>query len=205
MLRSAPTLLHASGLLAAAVLCAALGNALAGPERQVRWFQAAAPILAPAPPAPVPAPAPPPKAEPAREPARGPEAPRPDRAHRFPPDPATVIRDISSRDAWDAFILKAPFLDARRTAEFAEGHVPGAWSASVWEAAPEARITEFEARANPGMKDPIVLYCGGGDCQDSRLLADKLVALGYRNLLIYRDGFPDWAAKGRPVARGAER
>ena len=203
MLRSAPTLLQASGLLAAAVLCAAMANAVAGPERELRWSQAAPAPAQPPAPAPVPVPAPAPAA--ATRPALVPEAARPDKGARFPPDPAAVIRDISSRDARDAFALKVPFLDARRTAEFAEGHIPGAWSAPVWEAAPETRITEFEARANPGMKDPIVLYCGGGDCQDSRLLADKLVALGYRNLLIYRDGFPDWAAQGRPVARGAGR
>jgi rhodanese-related sulfurtransferase len=67
----------------------------------------------------------------------------------------------------------------------------------------EARITEFEARARPALADPVVLYCSGGDCEDSRLLAGKLVALGYRNLLIYRDGFPDWAAQGRPQQQGA--
>jgi rhodanese-related sulfurtransferase len=114
-----------------------------------------------------------------------------------------VVREITSQDAWDAFRLHLPFLDARRTADFAEGHVPGAWSVPVWEAQPEAAITAFEASANPGSRDPIVLYCSGGGCEDARLLANRLVALGYRNLLLYAGGFPDWTAKARPVATGA--
>jgi len=72
----------------------------------------------------------------------------------------------------------------------------------VWEDRPEGKLTEFEARVNPGTKDPIVLYCSGGGCEDSHLLANRLVALGYRNLLIYAEGFPDWAARSRPVEKG---
>ena len=192
--------LRALALLAGAALCALVANALARPERKLAWTGGV----------PVPAPAPPLPAAPAPAPAPGPEPPAPaapvrarPAAPRFPPDPASVMREITSRDALDAFTLHVPFLDARRTDDFLEGHVTGAWSVPVWEAAPEARLTEFEARANPGPRDPIVIYCSGGGCEDSRLLAGKLVALGYRNLLLYADGFPDWAAQGRPVAKGA--
>jgi rhodanese-related sulfurtransferase len=123
-------------------------------------------------------------------------------AARFAPSPSAVIREISSADALAAFQLKVPFLDARRSQDFEAGHLPGAWSLPVWEAGLEARITGFEARANPQPRAPIAIYCSGGDCEDSRLLAQKLVELGYRNLLIYRDGYPDWIAQGRPVSRG---
>jgi rhodanese-related sulfurtransferase len=124
-------------------------------------------------------------------------------AARFAPAPDAVIRDLSSEDAWAAYQLKAPFLDARRSSEYQEGHVAGAWSVPIWEADAAARITEFEARADPSPGTPIVVYCSGGDCEDSRLLAQRLVQLGYRNLFIYRDGFPDWARRGRPQAPGA--
>jgi rhodanese-related sulfurtransferase len=121
---------------------------------------------------------------------------------RFAPAPDAVIRDLSPQDAWEAFQLHIPFLDARRSADYQAGHVAGAWSVPIWEADADARITDFEARAKPAAKSPLVLYCAGGDCQDSRVLADKLVGLGYRNLFIYRDGFPDWARRGRPQQRG---
>jgi len=219
MPRFATDLLRVAVLLAAAVLCAALANALARPERKLGWTgwsppaeAAAAPRVLPAPPVPPPPPMPPRPAPAAGKPAAGP-APKPvhpaqppvplDAAARFPPAPAAVIRELSSEDVWAAFQLKVPFLDARRGADYAEGHVPGAWSLPVWEEGLDARITEFEARADPQPRSPIVLYCSGGECEDSQLLARKLVELGYRNLLIYRDGFPDWTARGRPQARGA--
>jgi rhodanese-related sulfurtransferase len=113
-----------------------------------------------------------------------------------------VIRDLSPDDAWAAFQLRIPFLDARRSEDYQDGHVADAWNVPIWEADAPARITEFEARTNPGPRAPIVIYCAGGDCEDSRLLARKLVDLGYRNLFIYRDGFPDWVKHGRPQQRG---
>jgi len=220
MPKPASDLLKALALLAGAVLCAALANGLARPERRLDWTGWAPPALPrsaalapiPAPPA-LPAP-PAPSALPA-PPARPPTAPVPKAAKppgpapasrpdaRFAPDPAEVVREISSEAAWEAFRLKVPFLDARRSEDYAAGHVAGAWSVPIWEAGAAARITEFEARANPAPRAPIVLYCSGGDCEDSRLLARKLVDLGYRNLFIYHDGFPDWARRERPTERGA--
>ena len=195
--------LHALTLLAAAVLCAVLANALARPDRRLAWTGTVPPPLqAPALPG-LPSPAVLPAApgtapiQPSVHTRPAPKAPP-----RFPPDPASVVRELSSQEALEAFALHLPFLDARRTADFEEGHVPGAWSVPVWEAQPEARLTAFEAKANPGSRDPIILYCSGGGCEDAHLLANQLVALGYRNLLIYAGGFPDWTAQSRPVAKG---
>jgi len=167
--------------------------------------RAVPPVPGPPSPPPVPAPRVPPApgapAAPARPAARPPQPPA--AAAQFDPDPGQVIREISSEAAMAAFRQGFPFLDARRSADFAAGHVAGAWSVPIWEADAAARITEFEARANPSPRSPLVVYCSGGDCEDSRLLARRLVDLGYRNLLIYRDGFPDWVTQGRPQEQGA--
>ena len=158
-----------------------------------------------APAAPKPAALVPPRTSPALPAPPASQTPAPETAlTRFPPSSAGVMRDITSAEAWAAFQLRVPFLDARRSAEYAEGHVRGAWPAPVWEAGVDLRLTEFEARANPAPRAPLVLYCGGGECEDSHLLAKKLVALGYRNLLLYRGGYPDWTAQGRPTAAGAQ-
>ena len=122
----------------------------------------------------------------------------------FPVDPAQPIREISPEEVWTCFQARLPFLDARRSTEYAEGHIAGAWNVSVWESTVEAQITEFEAAAKPASTAPLVLYCSGGDCEDSRLLAARLTPLGYRNLLIYRAGFPDWAQHGRPTHSGMQ-
>lgn len=207
MLRSRPHLIRLAALAAAAAVCAVLANALARPDRRLPW-RVLAPPPAPAPiPTLVPAPAPPAALAPA--PPAPAALPRPAPAAtvkaslRFLPSPTAAVRALSSGDAWEAFGLKAPFLDARRSSVFADGHIKGAWSVPVWEADVDARLTEFEARANPGPRDAIVIYCDGGGCEDSHLLANKLVALGYRNLLIYTDGYPDWSAQGRPTEKGA--
>ncbi len=52
------------------------------------------------------------------------------------------------------------------------------------------------------MKQPVVLYCSGGDCEDSHMLGQKLFGAGFNNLLVYKDGFPDWAKRGGAMAQG---
>jgi rhodanese-related sulfurtransferase len=204
MVRNLPHPLRALALLAAAGLCAILANAVAGPHRKLAWTgwvppaAAITPVTALPPPVAVQA-EPPPVHAPKAAPKPVPQPPR------FAADPASVERELSSGDAWAAYTLHLPFLDARRTPDYTEGHVAGAWNVPVWEASLDARVTEFEALANPGPKDPIVIYCSGGGCEDSHLLARKLVALGYRNLLIYEGGFPDWLAQARPVRKGGTR
>lgn len=115
---------------------------------------------------------------------------------------SSPIREISSQEAWKAFQSGAPFLDARRSSEYAEGHIARAWCTPVWESDVDDRLIAFKAARRPGSEDPIVIYCGGGDCRDSHLLAEKLLNEGYFHLLIYRDGFPAWVAQGHPVEKG---
>jgi rhodanese-related sulfurtransferase len=115
---------------------------------------------------------------------------------------SSPIREISGPEAWEAFQVGTPFLDARRSAEYAEGHIAGAWCAPMWESDLDDRLISFKAARRPGPDDPIVIYCGGGDCHDSHLLAAKLLNDGYGHLLIYRDGFPAWLAGQHPVEKG---
>jgi len=115
---------------------------------------------------------------------------------------AGPIREITGPEAWMAFQSGMPFLDARRSTEFTEGHIAGAWCTPVWESDLDERLISFKAARRPGPEDPIVIYCSGGDCQDSHLLAAKLLNEGYGHLLIYRDGFPDWSAQNHPVEKG---
>ena len=55
-----------------------------------------------------------------------------------------------------------------------------------------------------GFDDVIVAYCSGGECQDSIRLAEKLAMAGFYNIYVYKEGFPDWQKKGRPIDRGLE-
>jgi rhodanese-related sulfurtransferase len=210
------TILRVLALAGLAGLAALLGNVIATPARRLAWRGSgpALPVYAsprerPAPPDPAPQPH---AVQPPREEPPGRPAPHADSRGTTPPSPAppkapeavasSPIREISSQDAWGAFQSGAPFLDARRSSEFAEGHIAGAWCTPVWEADVDDRLIAFKAARRPGPEDPIVIYCSGGDCRDSHLLADKLLKEGYFHLLIYRDGFPAWVAQGHPVEKG---
>ncbi|MDP2874797.1 MAG: rhodanese-like domain-containing protein [Holophaga sp.] len=204
-----------AALLAITGLCALLANAVAGPRRHLAWF--ATPMTAPpiAPliaepisatiPAAIPTPAQPTPALPT--PAQFPKAPtlKPTPSEvPTPQTPSQPVREIASAEAWAVFQAGAPFLDARRSADFEAGHIKGAFNLSVWESTLDEHLVEFEAKTNRPPEAPLVLYCSGGGCEDSHLLASRLFKMGYRNLLIYRDGYPDWQANGRPVAAGAK-
>jgi rhodanese-related sulfurtransferase len=204
-----------------ALLAALLSNGLASPSRHLAWRgEAPAPVVATAAAQPLPSPA---EAPSLPKPRSAPPAPAaamlPKESHQpeeakpafeAPWDPEHLVREISSEEAEAAFRAGLPFVDARRSEEYEAGHVRGASSLPVWEDGLAARLEAFAARAAfqaraARLKAPVVLYCLGGECEDSRLLADRMIPLGFGNLLIYRDGFPDWAAKGRPVVKGPER
>ena len=152
-----------------------------------------------------------PAARPAPEgrPAPVPESPSgPDRAAellaRFPPHAQPSVEIDGDAAAW-LHARGALFLDARRSKDFAEGHVAGARSFPVWEAAVVKERVEALVSEGRDQTLPVVLYCTGGDCEDSHMLAQTLFGAGFENLLVYREGFPDWKARGGAVATGRGR
>ena len=120
---------------------------------------------------------------------------------RFPVHGQPFVEISGDQAAW-LHAQGALFLDARRSREYAGGHVPGARSFPVWES--EVVREQVEALVASGRDGalPIVLYCSGGDCEDSHMLAQMLFGAGFENLLVYRDGLPDWVRRGGPVSTG---
>ena len=130
-------------------------------------------------------------------------------------DPAEIIRrfprhgqpfvEISGDAASWLHARGVLFLDARRSKDYAQGHVAGARSFPVWEAdLVRERVETLVGEGRDGSV-PVVLYCSGGDCEDSHMLAQMLFGAGFENLLVYRDGFPDWVKRGGAVAAGGAR
>ena len=61
-----------------------------------------------------------------------------------------------------------------------------------------------EERQDPAEQNkPIVIYCTGGACEDSHMLAQKLWGVQFNNVYVYKDGFPDWQKRGGAVKTGA--
>jgi rhodanese-related sulfurtransferase len=90
--------------------------------------------------------------------------------------------------------------DARPSSFFAQGHVPGALNLARDDFAHDYR------RLGSVLKDaqdkPIIVYCGGGDCHDSRLVANALLTLGYGDVSVFTGGWQEWSAANLPVATG---
>lgn len=125
-------------------------------------------------------------------------------AKTFAPHPDRASVEITTEDAEALFRQGRLFLDARRTSAYTDGHIPGARSFPVWESDIADRVKAFfeEGGGDRDQNAPIVIYCSGGDCEDSHMLAEKLYMVGFNNLLVYKDGFPAWQKRGLPAVKG---
>ncbi len=83
------------------------------------------------------------------------------------------------------------FLDARPHETYLEGHIPGALNAPAAEIIDHA---EYIMNNIPAVDDVmVVVYCGGGDCRDSKAaFRDLKEFLGYTNVVIYKAGWEEW-------------
>ncbi len=124
---------------------------------------------------------------------------------RFPPHPDKAYVEISGDDAAWLRTKGALVLDARRSSVYEQGHIAGARSFPVWESDIDDRVNKlFEQRSDPREQlQPIVIYCSGGECEDSHMLAQKLWGVQFNNVYVYRDGFPDWQKRGGPIDKGS--
>ncbi|MGH7730791.1 MAG: rhodanese-like domain-containing protein [Candidatus Eiseniibacteriota bacterium] len=95
----------------------------------------------------------------------------------------------------------ALFLDARDAAEYEKGHIPGAIRLTNAEAQNEPE----RVKALPVTGRAIICYCEGGTCEASLDLARFLLESGFKKVLVYMGGYPEWEAAGHPVERGSGR
>jgi len=149
--------------------------------------------------------APKPVAVPTATVAPAPPPPVEDPQKRFPPHPEKAFVELHGDDVAWLHDHGALFLDARRTSVYEQGHISGSRTMSVWEADVDEKVNKlYEERNDPREQlKPIVIYCSGGDCEDSHMLAQKLWGVQFNNLYVYKDGFPDWQKRGGPVKTGS--
>ena len=219
--------LEAATLIVAAVVCALVANAVASRERKVALRPTPLPASgerrAASGPAAAPLPAsgerraasgPPPAPVPASGEQRAASGPTPQRQppiaksqppKEFKPHPDKPYIEIHGDDVAALHAKGALFLDARRTSVYEQGHIAGARPFSVWESDIDDKVNKLYAeRSDPrDQEKPIVIYCSGGDCEDSHMLAQKLWGIQFNNVYVYKDGFPDWEKRGGAIHRGA--
>jgi rhodanese-related sulfurtransferase len=92
------------------------------------------------------------------------------------------------------------FIDARDDKHYQEGHVPGAFQLDYYK--PETHLQLVIPMVQ--IAEKVVVYCNGGNCEDSELAASLLRDAGIpaEKLYVYLGGFADWEAQGMPVEIG---
>jgi rhodanese-related sulfurtransferase len=93
----------------------------------------------------------------------------------------------------------AVILDARAAPFYQQGHVPGALNLSRDDFAADYR--RLEPTLDTDRDKPVVVYCSGGDCHDSRMVASALLSLGFSQVRVFTDGWTGWTQAGLPVAK----
>jgi rhodanese-related sulfurtransferase len=94
---------------------------------------------------------------------------------------------------------KAIVLDARAAPFYQQGHIPGALNLSRDDFAGDYR--RLRSTLDPAKAKSIVVYCSGGDCHDSRMVASALLSLGFSQVRVYTGGWSGWTEAGLPVEK----
>jgi len=95
------------------------------------------------------------------------------------------------------------FIDARDDRHYHEGHIPGAYQFDHYR--PEHYLpTVLPACLNA---EQIVVYCNGGNCEDSEFAAMTLKDAGVplARLSVYAGGMAEWATNGWAVEVGSRK
>ncbi len=90
-------------------------------------------------------------------------------------------------------------LDARSSSYYQRGHVPGAINLSRDDFAHD--YLRLRASLEKAKDRPIVVYCSGGDCHDSKMVAQALTSLGFSQVRVFTGGWDAWTAAGLPSER----
>lgn len=81
-----------------------------------------------------------------------------------------------------------------RTKEYDDGkRLPGA------KLVPYTSSEEEIQKLVPSKDTPIIVYCSNAHCPASKLLADRLLDMGYTKIYKYPDGLADWIKRGYPI------
>ena len=89
------------------------------------------------------------------------------------------------------------FIDARDDVNYSVGHIPGAYQFDPY------HLEKYRATVIPICQaaEQVVVYCTGGDCEDSEFAAIALRDSGIANqkLFVFAGGITEWTDNQLPV------
>ena len=94
------------------------------------------------------------------------------------------------------------FIDARNDEAFEAGHIPGALQCNPYQL--EKYI--YDVLDDVLSADKVIVYCNGGDCEDSVFACRDLLEfnVSYQSVYLFAGGREEWISNGMPVAEGRE-
>jgi len=98
--------------------------------------------------------------------------------------------------------------DVRLPEEFEHAHIPGATFLEYKEVSPkevgfDPGEDKFDLSKLPADKNAaFMMYCDGTICWKSYKSATMAIQNGWKNVIWYRGGMPEWRAAGFPVESG---
>lgn len=85
------------------------------------------------------------------------------------------------------------FVDARDLKLYKKGTILGAIDM------PFGRFNRLKRLLPAKKSSKLIVFCNGLTCKKSTQLAEKIVALGYKRVMVFRGGYPEWRKMGQEV------
>jgi 3-mercaptopyruvate sulfurtransferase SseA len=116
-----------------------------------------------------------------------------------PPTREEVAAGIKREAILAAIDQGAIVIDARTEEKYRNGHIPTAHNLPA-HSVQENLGTVYQWVSTPN--DFLIVYCGGGECDESSEVFKLLKASGFTNLHLYFGGWEDWTKAGLLVEEG---
>ena len=85
-------------------------------------------------------------------------------------------------------------LDARNEEDYRKGHIKGA--RNIPGQYPDAHFGELAELPRDTL---VVIYCNNPECHLGRMLAEFMHVMGFKNMVLYDDGWDGWTKAGMPI------
>lgn len=123
-------------------------------------------------------------------------------AEKYRPPPPPERDTVTREQVWAACNdFYTVIVDARAAEKYKNSRIPRAKSLPAYEKdKPETQQHMFEWIAETDQ--PVIVYCGGADCSDSKEIFDLLKRNHFTNVKIYMGGFQDWTEHNMPMEEG---
>jgi rhodanese-related sulfurtransferase len=126
-----------------------------------------------------------------------------------PTEPESPFRAVELKEVLELFehpnaaLGVHVFIDARADEPYLEGHIPGALQCDHY------RLEDYlpNVLSIAAAAETIVVYCNGGDCEDSLSVCGDLMLADVprARILLFKGGWQEWLKAGLPQTTGREQ